>query len=124
METCYINNEVLAMGLQNVPSSPAKPGRASRRKGRGISTANVDQDCAESTLAIGQQKELPKGSRTLVIRARMQEELVAGAKRKNGITSDSKLLETGLTNIVTADDYAEWLFSQRGTVDPRLDLEF
>jgi hypothetical protein len=52
------------------------------------------------------------------------EELVAEAKRKTGITSDSKLLETALANIVAADDYAEWLFSQRGTVDPALDLEF
>jgi hypothetical protein len=54
----------------------------------------------------------------------MPEELVAEAKRKTGITSDSKLLETALANIVAADDYAEWLFSQRGTVDAGLDLEF
>jgi hypothetical protein len=124
METCYINSEVLTMGLQNVPSSPAKRRRASRQKGRGISTADVDQDCVESTFAIGQQKELPKGRRTLVIRARIPGELVAGAKRKTGITSDSKALETALTSIVTTDNYAEWLFSQRGTVDARLDLEF
>jgi hypothetical protein len=54
----------------------------------------------------------------------MPEELVAEAKRKTGIISDSKLLETALANIAVADDYAEWLFSQRGTVDPALDLEF
>jgi hypothetical protein len=121
METCYINSEVLAMGLHNVPSSPAKRRRASRQKGRGISTADVDQDCVESTFAIGQQKELPKGRRTLVIRPRIPGELLAGAKRKTGITSDSKALET---SSVTTDNYAEWLFSQRGTVDSRLDLEF
>jgi hypothetical protein len=54
----------------------------------------------------------------------MPEELVAEAKRKTGIISDSKLLETALANLAVADDYAEWLFSQRGTIDPALDLEF
>lgn len=59
-----------------------------------------------------------------MIRGRMPEELVAQAKRKTGITSDSKLLEAALANIVVADDYAEWLVSQRGTIHPSVDLEF
>ena len=59
-----------------------------------------------------------------MIRGRMPEELVAQAKRRTGITSDSKLLEAALAYIAVADDYAEWLISQRGTVDPALDLEF
>jgi len=54
----------------------------------------------------------------------MPEKLVAEAKRKTGITSDTKLLEAALANIVVADDYAEWLYSQRGTIDPSLELEF
>ena len=28
-----------------------------------------------------------------------------------------------LANLAVADDYADWLYSQRGTVDPDLDLE-
>jgi len=112
------------MGLHNVAPAPDKPVRSSSRKGRFIATADLDQDRVHSTLAIAQQKGLLKGRRTLVIRGRMPEELVAEAKRKTGITSDSKLLETALANIVAADDYAEWLFSQRGTVDPGLDLDF
>ncbi len=59
-----------------------------------------------------------------MIRGRMPEELVAQAKRRTGITSDSKLLEAALASIAVADDYADWLISQRGTVDPALDLEF
>jgi hypothetical protein len=59
-----------------------------------------------------------------MIRGRMPEELASEAKRKTGITSDSKLLEPALANIVAGDDYAEWLFSQRGTIIPALDLEF
>jgi len=54
----------------------------------------------------------------------MPEELVAQAKRKSGISSDSKLLEAALASLAVADDYADWLISQRGTVDPALDLEF
>jgi hypothetical protein len=77
-----------------------------------------------SALSIAEEKGLLKGLRTLVIRGRMPEELVAEAKRKTGISSDSKLLEAALAYIVVADDYAEWLFSQRSTVDPALDLEF
>jgi len=75
-------------------------------------------------LSIAEEKGLLRGGRTLMIRGRMPEELVAQAKRKTGISSDSKLLEAALASIVVADDYAEWLFSQRGTINPALDLEF
>ncbi len=76
------------------------------------------------TLALAGEKGLLKGRRTLVIRGRMPEGLVAAAKQKTGITSDSKLLEIALASLAVADDYAEWLYSQRGTVDLDLDLEF
>jgi hypothetical protein len=50
--------------------------------------------------------------------------LVEKAKKKTGIQSASKLIEAALTNIVVADDYADWLLAQRGTVSRDLDLEF
>ena len=84
----------------------------------------AQRESLQSAVAIAEEKGLLKGRRTLVIRGRMPEKLIAEAKRKTGITSDSKLLETALANIAVADDYAEWLYSQRGTVDPSLDLEF
>jgi hypothetical protein len=59
-----------------------------------------------------------------MIRGRMPEGLVAQAKQRTGITSDSKLLEAALASLAVADDYADWLISQRGTIDPALDLEF
>jgi hypothetical protein len=34
------------------------------------------------------------------------------------------LIEIALTNIAVGDDYADWLLSQRGTIDPEVDLEF
>jgi hypothetical protein len=51
-------------------------------------------------------------------------ELVAQAKRRTGIASDTKLLEAALASLALADDYAEWLLAHRGTIPPELDLEF
>jgi hypothetical protein len=102
-------------------------GKSAKRAPRGSRRASgpdLDRDRLSNVVEIAQEKGLLKGRRTMVIRGRMPEELVAEAKRKTGITSDSKLLETALANIAAADDYADWLFSQRGTVDPALDLEF
>lgn len=75
-------------------------------------------------LAIAEEQGLLSGARTLTVRGRMPSALVEQAKRKTGIQSDSKLIEAALANIVAADDYADWLLAQRGTVSEDLDLEF
>ena len=75
-------------------------------------------------LSIAEQQGLLSGSRTLIVRGRMPSLLVEQAKKKSGIQSDSKLIEAALANIVVADDYADWLLAQRGTVNKDLDLEF
>jgi len=75
-------------------------------------------------ICIAGEQGLLSGGRTLTVRGRMPSLLVEQAKRKTGIQSDSKLLEAALANIVAADDYAEWLLAQRGTVRKDLDLEF
>jgi hypothetical protein len=83
----------------------------------------VAREMAE-ILSLAKAKGLLSGARTLVVRGRMPVELVSQAKRRTGITSDSKLIEAALANIALSDDYAEWLLSQRGTVNAELDLEF
>ena len=75
-------------------------------------------------LSIVEQQGLLRGGRTLVVRGRMPSLLVEQAKKKSGIQSDSKLIEVALANIVAADDYADWLLAQRGSVSKDLDLEF
>lgn len=112
------------MGSQAEVLPAAKSDRRSARRKKITATSTPQRDDFRTALSIAEEKGLLRGRRTLMIRGRMPEELVAEAKRKTGITSDSKLLETALANIVVADDYAEWLFSQRGTIDPALDLEF
>jgi len=58
------------------------------------------------------------------VRGRMPEALVSQAKKRTGIQSDTDLIEVALANIAVGDDYAEWLLSRQGTVDPEVDLEF
>ena len=54
----------------------------------------------------------------------MPEALVNKAKARTGIKSDTDLLEVALANLAVADDFPEWLLSQKATVDKDLDLEF
>ena len=75
-------------------------------------------------LSLAQERGFLSSPRNKVIRARMPIELIAEAKKRTGISSDSKLLEAALANIALDDDYGEWLHAHRGTVDPDLDLEF
>lgn len=88
------------------------------------SAAPVENAEMRDILSLAEAKGLLSGARTLVVRGRMPVELVAQAKRRTGITSDSKLLEAALASVALSDDYAEWLLANRGTVSRELDLEF
>jgi hypothetical protein len=75
-------------------------------------------------MVIAEQEGLLRGERTQVVRGRMPEALVARAKKRTGIDSDTDLIEVALANIAVGDDYADWLLSRRGNVNPEADLEF
>jgi len=75
-------------------------------------------------MVIAQQEGLLQGERTQVVRGRMPEALVARAKKRTGINSDTDLIEVALANIAVEDDYADWLLSRRGSVSREADLEF
>ncbi len=75
------------------------------------------------TLAFAEDRGLLTGPRTLVFRGRMPAELVARAKQRTGVTSDSKLIELALANIALEDENGEWLQGQWGTVSKELDLD-
>jgi hypothetical protein len=78
----------------------------------------------QSVLSFAERQGLLRGGRTQVVRGRMPEALVSSAKARTGIRSDTKLLEAALANLAVADDYAEWLLSQRGTLPGDIELEF
>ena len=75
-------------------------------------------------LMIARQTGLLRGARTEVVRGRMPKALVQKAKANSGVRSDTKLIEMALANLATADQYVDWLLSQRGTVSKELDLEY
>ena len=75
-------------------------------------------------MIVAQQEGLLDGERTEVIRGRMPRALVARAKDRTGIGSDTELIEIALANIAVADDYTDWLLSQRGSIPAEVDLEF
>lgn len=75
-------------------------------------------------MIIAEQEGLLHGERTQVVRGRMPEALVARAKKRTGIESDTDLIEVALAHIAVADDYPDWLLSRRGVISPEADLEF
>src|SRR6266571_4924425 len=64
------------------------------------------------------------GKKHQVVRGRMPKALVAQAKKRTGVVSDTDLIELALANIAVADDYADWLLARRGTIDGEANLEF
>jgi hypothetical protein len=91
-----------------------------RRKDAGMSRSTKLRE----VMVIAEEQGLLRGDRTQVVRGRMPEALVARAKKRTGIASDTDLLEVALANIAVADEYPDWLLSRRGSVDPEADLEF
>jgi hypothetical protein len=75
-------------------------------------------------MVIAGKQGLLRGERTQVVRGRMPEALVTKAKKRTGIDSDTDLIEVALANIAVADDYADWLLSQRGALGSEAELEF
>lgn len=64
------------------------------------------------------------GARTELVRGRMPKALVEKAKARTGIQSDTELIEVALANLAVADEFPNWLISQRATIHKDLDLEF
>lgn len=79
---------------------------------------------AAEMVATARAEGLGGGPKTYVLRGRMDERLVAEAKRRTGITADTALIEAALAHLALADDYPAKLAKLRGSVPPDVDLEF
>ena len=102
-----------------------RSGSSGRRKRAVAGTAGlVASSKLRDVMVIAEKEGLLRGERTQVVRGRMPEALVARAKKRTGINSDTDLIEVALANIAVADDYADWLLSRRGSVDREAVLEF
>src|SRR5580700_5153290 len=95
--------------------------RSPRRNGRARVRGSLKLN---EVMVIAEKEGLLRGERTEMVRGRMPEALVARAKKRTGIDSDTDLIEVALANIAVADDYADWLLSRRGAVDREAELEF
>jgi len=95
---------------------PAKRARSKR--------SHLRQSKFQEVLVMAQREGLLDGGRSQVVRGRMPAALVSQAKKRTGIQSDTDLIEVALANIAVGDDYADWLLSRQGTIDPEVDLEF
>ena len=98
--------------------------RLSKLPKNGHSDSKPGSQKFRDVLAMANQEGLLRGGRTKVIRGRMPEALVSEAKKRAGIRSDTDLIELALANLAMSDNYGEWLLSQRGTIDPEIDLEY
>ena len=96
----------------------------SSRTGRRARLSTARSGRLREVMTIAEQEGLLSGERTLVVRGRMPRALVARAKNRTGLNSDTELIEVALANLAVEDDYVDWLLSQRGTVSPEVDLEF
>lgn len=85
-------------------------------------TAQLDR--FQEALTIAQQSGLLRGVKTQIVRGRMPEALVRKAKARSGARTDTELIEMALANLAVADQYPDWLLSQRETVEKEIDLEF
>jgi hypothetical protein len=95
---------------------------ASSRTGKSTSTSGPGK--LREAMVIAEEQGLLRGERNQVVRGRMPKALVAQAKKRTGVVSDTDLIELALANIAVADDYADWLIARRGTIDREADLEF
>src|SRR6266853_5146970 len=95
---------------------------ASSRIGKGTSIRRPGK--LQDVMVIAEEQGLLRGERDQVVRGRMPKALVAQAKKRTGVVSDTDLIELALANIAVADDYAEWLLARRGTIDHEADLDF
>lgn len=58
------------------------------------------------------------------ISGRVCRDLVAAAKKKSGITSDTELIEYALAEVALEDDFGKRLIRRKGRVAKDVDLEF
>lgn len=58
------------------------------------------------------------------IQGRITHSLLAAAKARSGITSDTELLEYALARVAIEDDFGVKLVARKGRVPTDLDLEF
>src|SRR5260370_42599604 len=95
---------------------------ASSRIGKSTSISGPGK--LREAMGIAEEQGLLRGERDQMVRGRMPKALVAQAKKRTGVVSDTDLIELALAKLAVTDDYAAALLARRGTIDHEADLEF
>jgi Arc/MetJ family transcription regulator len=99
----------------------AAAARRSRRRSTDVDV--FDAVKARRARELARAQKLIGGPKRRVLNARLDENLVAAAKARTGITSDTELVELALVRLAVEDDFGAWLLAQGGRLDPDFDLE-
>jgi hypothetical protein len=81
------------------------------------------QEPYEAVLKAAERSDLIK-EKTARISGRVSPALIAQAKRRTGIRSDTELIKFALANLALEDDFAEAFKAARGKVDPDIKLGY
>ena len=96
-----------------------------RRPARGaarLPEKNMPAELRNRVVTLKKVAGVSKDKKSRRIGGRISPKLVALARRKTGIRSDSDLIEAGLLALATEDDFGRWLIAQGGRLDKDLDL--
>lgn len=77
----------------------------------------------EAVRRLAEAQHLLGGRKKHLLSARLDEALVAAAKARTGIRSDTELAEYALATVALGDDFGEWLLSQAGRLHPTFELD-
>ncbi len=109
-----------------MPSRP-KPDATHRIEQSGGSTASrtevIEPSCVTAVLARARESGLTEGKGGR-ISGRVSPALIARAKARTGLKSDTALIEFALANVAIEDGFMQVFRTLRGTIGPELDLNF
>jgi hypothetical protein len=78
---------------------------------------------AAFALEAARAANLLDGEKTHLLSARLTASLVAAAKERTGIASDTRLVEIALASLAVGDDFGEWLIAQGGRLKVDFDID-
>lgn len=104
-------------------NAPAKARRRRRAVEFAARPATLSAAKVRFTLDAARASHLLGGEKTHLLSARLDEKLVAAAKQRTGIHSDTQLVELALASLAVGDDFGEWLVSQGGRLSADFEID-
>jgi hypothetical protein len=100
-----------------------RPGRKRRSAKTAIGPDTLTVAKTRFVLEVARASGLVGGEKTHLLSARLNEGLVAAAKKRMGIASDTQLVEVALASLAVGDDFGEWLVIQGGRLKADFEID-